>query len=162
MPHVPCSLTFADTTIPSCSQQYAHAQSQCLALSSSIPRSQRARMQRAKNQAADAPAESLRVGTRADLQHRLQPDSTLMLHKFSSLGAYRVVFSGARTGFFNRGIAHYYVRIKKCEHGPENTAIEAAKRSWAENLCNIRVKQAPFQSALVRQNDLPLAQWAHI
>jgi hypothetical protein len=33
------------------------------------------------------------------------------------------------------------VRIRKSEHGPENAAIEAAKRSCAENLCNIRVKE---------------------
>jgi hypothetical protein len=31
------------------------------------------------------------------------------------------------------------VRIRKIEHGPENAAIEAAKRSGAENLCDIRV-----------------------
>ncbi len=31
------------------------------------------------------------------------------------------------------------VRIRKIEHGPENAAIERAKRSWAENLCNDRV-----------------------
>jgi multidrug efflux pump len=29
--------------------------------------------------------------------------------------------------------------IRKSEYGPENAAIEAAKRSYAENLCNIRV-----------------------
>ena len=31
------------------------------------------------------------------------------------------------------------MRIGKSEHGPENAAIEAAKWSCAENLCNIRV-----------------------
>ncbi len=31
------------------------------------------------------------------------------------------------------------MRIKKIEHGPENAAIEGAKRSWAENLSNDRV-----------------------
>jgi hypothetical protein len=33
------------------------------------------------------------------------------------------------------------VIFRKIEYGARNAAIEAAKRSWAENLCNVRVNK---------------------